>query len=355
MWHKSFIIMIFSGVAILFAQIPRTINYQGKLTNTIGVAINGSYSLTFRIFDVESGGTALWSETHFSVPITKGMFSVILGSETALNLPFDDQYWIEIAVNGEVLSPRQPLTSVCYSFHAKVADSIAGGIPVWCDSAAYVHWDSIEGIPDSIYSGGFNKLRANGSPWLTDSVTLAEGMNITLTQTGDSIIISASDTGGSSCCKTMVTLTPQYPSVIFTNLGGYSRDSVWIRTVVSTIDNKTYYEVTGAYGHDNQKYDIVAIWHVPRNISSIDSMRIFYQTLTDDDEDNSVKYSIRKPDGTEYAFSSDLCSSTGDSWKPIDLLLSAIAPGEELWIVSEMLSDSDKWARTGDIKIYYSY
>ncbi len=43
--------------------------------------------------------------------------------------------------------------------------------------------------------GDFERLRANNASWLTDSVTLVEGMNITLTQAGDSITITGSGAG----------------------------------------------------------------------------------------------------------------------------------------------------------------
>ncbi len=42
----------------------------------------------------------------------------------------------------------------------------------------------------------FQRLRANANPWLADSVTFVEGTNITLTQTGDSITITASSSVG---------------------------------------------------------------------------------------------------------------------------------------------------------------
>ena len=55
---------------------------------------------------------------------------------------------------------------------------------------------------DSINLGGdwhtkwFQQLRAEGNPWLGDSVTFVAGSNITLTQTGDTIEISATGGGG---------------------------------------------------------------------------------------------------------------------------------------------------------------
>jgi hypothetical protein len=41
--------------------------------------------MTFALYDVESGGSPLWSETHANVPVAEGLFSVRLGSINALS------------------------------------------------------------------------------------------------------------------------------------------------------------------------------------------------------------------------------------------------------------------------------
>jgi len=125
---KSILIFIFaltlsfSLCALSFADIPHLINYQGKLTDKAGKPVaDGTYSVTFRIYDAESAGTLLWEETQ-SVSIQKGIFSVLLGGVTALNLAFDVPYWLEIKVGNEVMSPRQRMASVGYAFTAQNAN-----------------------------------------------------------------------------------------------------------------------------------------------------------------------------------------------------------------------------------------
>ena len=55
----------------------------------------------------------------------------------------------------------------------------------------------MKALPADLGDGvGFQQLRADGGAWLTDSVTLVQGSNITLTQTGDSITIAASGSMG---------------------------------------------------------------------------------------------------------------------------------------------------------------
>nr|MBN1164584.1 hypothetical protein [Candidatus Krumholzibacteriota bacterium] len=100
-------------------QVPRTLHYQGVLTDVGGVAVtDGSYSLPFRIYGSEVGALALWTETN-SVTVSKGIFNVTLGESVSLNLTFDQQCWIGISVEGETeLSPRVPLASSAYSLNA---------------------------------------------------------------------------------------------------------------------------------------------------------------------------------------------------------------------------------------------
>ena len=97
------------------AQIPRTISYQGVLTDANGdIVPDGNYELTFSLYQVEIGGIPLWSETQV-VDITNGIFNVILGSVDPLALPFDRQYWLGIAVGGSPELPdRIPMTSSPY-------------------------------------------------------------------------------------------------------------------------------------------------------------------------------------------------------------------------------------------------
>ncbi len=97
-------------------QIPQMLNYQGALIDAGGAVVDdGDYSMTFSLYDVSAGGTALWTETQ-TVAVAKGIFNVILGSSEPLDLDFDAQYWLGISVAGEAeLTPRIELTAAAYS------------------------------------------------------------------------------------------------------------------------------------------------------------------------------------------------------------------------------------------------
>ena len=108
----------------LRGQVPRTISYQGVLRDAGGTLLEGPYDLTFRLWDVDTlGTTALWFELHAATNVSQGTFSVVLGSGTALSLPFDVPYWLEIAVGATTLVPRIELTAAPYSL---AAESVVG-------------------------------------------------------------------------------------------------------------------------------------------------------------------------------------------------------------------------------------
>ena len=117
-----FIMLFFLGIGVAFAEIPKIINYQGKVTDAQGAPLTGSYALTFRIYDAESGGNMLWEEAHSGVVVDKGLFNILLGSVAALSIAFDKPYFLEIKVGSEVMSPRQQIASSAYAMRADKAD-----------------------------------------------------------------------------------------------------------------------------------------------------------------------------------------------------------------------------------------
>ena len=132
---KSLITALFITVVQLltlpaFAATPQTMNFQGYLKSTAGVPYTGAKKLTFRIYNVASGGSALWTEIQPTVNIAKGQFGVMLGAGTPavpLTLAFDAPYWLGVTVDPEVveMTPRQSLTTVPYAFRAAMAETVA--------------------------------------------------------------------------------------------------------------------------------------------------------------------------------------------------------------------------------------
>ena len=131
----TFFAVILLCIISAYSQIPQTISWQGILQDVDAKNLSGTYSLTVKLFDVASGGTALWSETHSDVVIADGLVNLTLGSVTPFSVNFDDEYWLEITVgNGTPLS-RIKLSSVPYSMHSKTAESVNETDPTWSGNA----------------------------------------------------------------------------------------------------------------------------------------------------------------------------------------------------------------------------
>ena len=104
------LLMLVAGTQVVSADIPELISYQGVLLDGTGVPVaDGSYGLTFQIYDVDTGGTPLWGEGQ-SVTVTDGLFNAVLGSVTPIFLQFNVPYWLGISVNGgDELTPTSKL------------------------------------------------------------------------------------------------------------------------------------------------------------------------------------------------------------------------------------------------------
>lgn len=99
-----------------YADAPKTMNYQGYLTDAVGVPVSGTRAMVFSLYTVASGGAPLWSETQGSVPVTNGIYQTILGAVTPLSLSFSQPYYLGIAIGSDPeMTPRQPLTSTPYA------------------------------------------------------------------------------------------------------------------------------------------------------------------------------------------------------------------------------------------------
>jgi hypothetical protein len=164
MTGKKMVGFILAAVGLLIslsgpgqAAIPRTLNFQGYLTNAGGSPINGTVAMAFSIYVQETGGTALWTETHPDVQVTGGIYQVLLGEGTPLGLPFDGPYYLGIQVGTDPeMTPRLPLSSVGYAFRAGTAEQAL-----------------IQGFPVSPAVPTANQvLKFNGTNWVPSSVNL---------------------------------------------------------------------------------------------------------------------------------------------------------------------------------------
>ncbi len=204
-WWVGAICLVSSSGAVR-AEIPRTIHYQGKLTEVDGSALVGQHTVTLRFYDAATGGTKLWEERH-ALDLARadgGLFSVVLGSLTPFDatVSFTQPLWLSVDVDGKgEFSPRQALSAVGYALNAAMLD----GHP----PADFLAQESLADTPASAIGArsttgtaaraaradhqheGLHSIATTDAAPLLGDVVLSAGSNVTLSQSGQTILISA--------------------------------------------------------------------------------------------------------------------------------------------------------------------
>ena len=116
--------LIGSDHASAVVGINHQINFQGKLVNLNGTNVtDGTYSIVFSIYNVASGGVAIWTETQASTSVTNGIFQINLGSVTPLPGSVDfntDNIYLGMKVGADAeMTPRIQFTSVPQAFNSE--------------------------------------------------------------------------------------------------------------------------------------------------------------------------------------------------------------------------------------------
>jgi len=125
----AFLILIFAFSTLSYADVPRMINYQGKLTTPAGALIDTLIQMIFTIYDDSTSGTALWADTMGSVEVEKGIFSVMLGSGNPIpDSVFDgNARYMSIKVGGDSeMMPRLTIGGAAYALYSPDVDTLPG-------------------------------------------------------------------------------------------------------------------------------------------------------------------------------------------------------------------------------------
>lgn len=136
------------GIAALipFPLLAQQMNYQGRLTDTLGNALaDGQYTLTFNLYTAATGGTAIWgpfvcdgdvATGHAAkADLVNGRFNVILGSVDAASRSLTAAFagrealflGIKIGSTGPEISPRQQMLAAPEAIRARIADTVVDG------------------------------------------------------------------------------------------------------------------------------------------------------------------------------------------------------------------------------------
>ncbi|HOV93164.1 MAG TPA: hypothetical protein PLC04_08845, partial [Candidatus Kapabacteria bacterium] len=150
---SSIIFVFLLTLSTTFAAIPYVIPYQGNiLDESQGKPLNGTYSITFELFEQPTGGTPIWTVNQ-PVVVENGYFNVYLGDLNPLsNVDFNKPLWLQITVGNGTPYQRTRLGSVPYAIQSQrtiTADTAQWAMDV-VDSV--LTWQKFQ--PDEIEAGG---------------------------------------------------------------------------------------------------------------------------------------------------------------------------------------------------------
>jgi len=118
-----------SGTAA--SPVPRLIKFTGTLLDRQGQPLKGPVGVTFSLYAQQSGDAPLWMETQNVELDAKGNYTVLLGANSAANLPEEffrngEARWLGAQPERESEQPRVLLVSVPYALKAGDADTVGG-------------------------------------------------------------------------------------------------------------------------------------------------------------------------------------------------------------------------------------
>jgi hypothetical protein len=97
------------------ATLEDAIPIQGRLTDASGVPLTGDHSVTFSLYDDPAAGILLCSTNYNPLPITNGLFNVIVTGCTSTDID-GEQLYLGVQVDADAeMTPRQPIYAVPYA------------------------------------------------------------------------------------------------------------------------------------------------------------------------------------------------------------------------------------------------
>ncbi len=172
------------------AQVPNQINYQGRLVDGTNL-VNGSVGMSLKLYNVASGGTALYEDFSL-VNVVDGLYSTFIGDNTVsgslTNALTNSSVYVEVVVNSNTLTPRERLASVAYALRAGNA-----GIqpPIDITASNYPVGDDFWGAVMRIANNG-------GGPAIVGEATNASGLAAINWGNGNALFVANAGSGPSA-------------------------------------------------------------------------------------------------------------------------------------------------------------
>ncbi len=262
----------------VFAGVPDSISYQGRLLDASSQPVTGDYSMTFSLYDAPTGGTVLWTEDHASVHVTDGLFSVEIGETVPLTADIlagsgggggggaGGAIYLEVQLGGQPpMSPRTPLLSAPYSI---AASRVSGDIQTASGQLL---------VRDNLGSSGLDGVSISA-----DATTSRVTLNNIGSSGQDGVEIVADDTGR---------------RLSMNNIGSSGQDGVEVK--IEGNSRRLKLNNLGSSGNDGVEL-LTDGFSSSMRVSNIGSSGLDGVSITDDAASSSVQLARKRPGRVKY-------------------------------------------------------
>ncbi|EKD56199.1 MAG: procollagen, type XI, alpha [uncultured bacterium] len=288
------LILIVTLLSINSAQaISNKLNYQGRLLDLSGNAVSKTLSVRFAIYDAETGGSTLWTETK-NITVNNGYFSTVLGDTTTLSLDFSSSdYYLGIKFGSDSeMSPRKYIGATPFAINTSKLSGASAGIGANnvlklgnsgnIDITGEIKTTGVLTVGSSTLSN----LSVTNSSTLSGSLTVSGTTNLagTWQLAGTTVTASAGELNildGLTASTTELNITDD--GISFTELSGSASDA----QIPDTITASSYLllsggTMTGAINMGNTNItDLAQLALTPRTDGTATEGYVYYDSDTD--------------------------------------------------------------------------
>ena len=157
--------VLWMSLAVSAGTIPSSITYQGSLKQQ-GLPATGTKNMLFRITNVD-GTQVYWSSTSTPVTVNNGLFSAHV---SPIGVDWENVTpYIEVSVEGQLLLPREPVSSAPYALMCGSVTNEKGMIVMFAGSCP-AGWARFAALDNAFPMGGSSYGATGGSTTHSHSV-----------------------------------------------------------------------------------------------------------------------------------------------------------------------------------------
>jgi hypothetical protein len=156
-------------------------SHQGRLEDQSGNTVpDGSYDFVYRLFHLSSGGSSVYEKAQ-TVEVKDGYFNNILyfGTEISPDV-FTRQVYLEVEINGEILTPRQQLQGSPFAFSLVPGATVYGPVTIERTFGVYDDTGSAMTVfnTDTTTSGGHGLTVVNNALHVLGEGRIPAALNV---------------------------------------------------------------------------------------------------------------------------------------------------------------------------------